>query len=204
MAASNPGFEKTVIVKPAETGTGYMGGVRFVGGRYGETMKLAPKEKVALMRKDISRLQETGQIPAGWKVRIRTDDYREGWVARVTVETSEACETIPSYDEFGDAENGSPVKRAGIALLGSLGGHCTRETYEARRGELQGKINGHRHAGYDVIPGYGSVLAKTPEATQAEKTIRAACEQYIFSDTNPMVDYFDTDGHVTIEMRQHA
>lgn len=188
------------IIEPADIGVGYMGGSLFVGGKNETTKRLQPKEKVALMRKDIKRLQKMGLIPADWKVRIRTDGYLGNWTACVTVETCRPFESVPSYEEFHDAKAGSPTKRAGIAVMESLGGSCTRSTYEQKRKELREDI---RNGWSGVIrTRWGDsrcVMAKTVETVEAENTIRAACAQYTYSDTNAMVDYFDTDGYVRID-----
>lgn len=194
------GNETELTIKPGKPCEGYRGGIAWSGGKYEETKTLAPKEKVALMRKDIKQLQKEGRIPADWKVRISTGNFSGNWAACVSIETCRPFEEIPSYDNRSD---NAFIRYARTAIIESCGGSCTREEYEAKRKELQEHIS---NGGSPYLParfgGSLCVVAKSVETIEAENTIKAACEQYTYSDTDPMLDYFNTDGYITISIEQ--
>ena len=176
----------TVIKPPVHNdNNGYMGGHRFVGGKYYETSKLPMKEVAKLMRADVKALKQNSAVPKDWKVSIRQQNWSmaTGYDVRVSApkDSPTPAYRTPTFDDYMHNDSVSTWMKDDMKEDGLDTSHLTEESYNAFINDYNAKN-----------PNSDKYRIMTDDAKNAMDEIEAALSQYGSSDTNGMVDYFNS------------
>jgi hypothetical protein len=178
------------IVKPPanDDNDGYMGGHRFIGGKYDETHMLPNKEVAKLIRSDVKALKKNSSIPSDWKVSVKTVTYSGGMHYDINISVPEDSGTplyrTPTFDDYthGTASGriADDIRKDGI------------DPYNTSENEYNAFMNRHKDNQYRVL---------TDDARHARDAVQEVADQYKMSDVNDMVDYSSV--HRSSDVRIH-
>jgi hypothetical protein len=166
------------ITKPPvhNDNNGYMGGHRFLGGKYSETHMLPNKEVAKLIRSDIKSLKSNSSMPSDWKVSVKTVTYSGGMHYDINVSVPEDSGTplyrTPTFDDYQSITDGGirmDMKKEGI------------DPNNINENEYNAFMNRHKDTQYSVL---------TDDARHTRDAVQEVADQYKMSDVNGMVDYF--------------
>jgi hypothetical protein len=166
------------IVKPPanDDNDGYMGGHRFIGGKYDETHMLPHKEVAKLIRSDVKALKKNSSMPADWKVSVKTVTYAGGMHYDISISVPEDSGVpvyrTPTFDDYthGNASGSiaDDIRKDGI------------DPYNTGENEYNAFMNRHKDNQYRVL---------TDDARHTRDAVQEVADQYKMSDVNGMVDY---------------
>jgi hypothetical protein len=166
------------VVKPPvhNDNNGYMGGHRFIGGKYDETHMLAHKDVAKLIRSDVKALKKNSSMPDDWKVSVKTVTYAGGMHYDINISVPEDSGTplyrTPTFDDYAHGNvSGSiadDIRKDGI------------DPYNTGENEYNAFMNRHKDNQYRVL---------TDDARHARDAVQEVADQYKMSDVNDMVDY---------------
>lgn len=186
------------IIKPSVKSEGYMGSTAITGGKYDASR--SPAENAKLMRADIKALQKNGELPKDWKIGVRTNTSSMNWNAHVTIQLpeGESSTYVPTHAEYLAADKEDriigPEHKACQGIIENHGGSISTEEWD----ETARLINQKIRNGEQLAAAEQACVIETPQVRNAKKLCQRVGEQYTYQNNNAMVDYFDTDGYITV------
>ena len=187
------------IIKPSVKSEGYMGSTAITGGKYDASR--SPAENAKLMRADIKALQKNGQLPKDWKIGVRTSTGSASWRARFTIQLpeGESSTYVPTHAEYMAADSEDriigPEHRAGRGIIEAHGGSASSDEWDETARRINQKIQNNEQLTVEEQ----ACVIETPKVRNAKKLCQQVGDQYTYQNNNAMVDYFDTDGYVTVQ-----
>lgn len=187
------------IIKPSVKSEGYMGSTAITGGKYDASR--SPAENAKLMRADIKALQKNGQLPKDWKIGVRTSTGSASWRARFTIQLpeGESSTYVPTHAEYMAADSEDriigPEHRAGRGIIEAHGGSASSDEWDETARRINQKIQNNEQLTVEEQ----ACVIETPKVRNAKKLCQQVGDQYTYQNNNAMVDYFNTDGYVTVQ-----
>ena len=188
-----PEYHPTIA--PTALSTGYMGSIARTGGKFDASRR--PAETAKLMRADLKQFQKAGILPRDYKFSVRKKEWSMGWGATITITLPEGehryhVPTQAEYHAMPLAERTGRDRGAADRLLEKYGS----DGWDAAAERLNRKIDNNER----LTPDEYDYCIESQKVRQAKKTCKKIAEQYTHDGSNSMVDYFDIDGYVDVDV----
>lgn len=123
--------------------------------------------------------------------------------------TSKHCRRTVNFQKIGRSESeqvqvpqvGSedriigPEHRAGRGIIEAHGGSASSDEWDETARRINQKIQNNEQLTVEEQ----ACVIETPKVRNAKKLCQQVGDQYTYQNNNAMVDYFDTDGYVTVQ-----
>ena len=201
---SNPNnIDKSIVIAGSKHAPGYMGAVAVTGGKYDASR--TPAENVKLMRSDLKALQKNGELPKDYKISLRKGGNAYAWSANFTIQLpeNESPYYVPTYAEYEKATSEErligPEHRAAQGIIESHGGSISHEDWDKVANHINRKIRNKESLTGDEQ----RCVIETPKVRHAKDLCRKIGAQYTYDGSNPMVDYYDSDGLINVNIKSN-
>ena len=88
-----------------------------------------------------------------------------------------------------------PEHRAGRGIIEAHGGSASSDEWDETARRINQKIQNNEQLTVEEQ----ACVIETPKVRNAKKLCQQVGDQYTYQNNNAMVDYFDTDGYVTVQ-----
>lgn len=106
---------------------------------------------------------------------------------------------MPTHAEYMAADSEDriigPEHRAGRGIIEAHGGSASSDEWD----ETARRINQKNQNNEQLTVEEQACVIETPKVRNAKKLCQQVGDQYTYQNNNAMVDYFNTDGYVTVQ-----
>lgn len=106
---------------------------------------------------------------------------------------------VPTHAEYMAADSEDriigPEHRAGRGIIEAHGGSASSDEWDETARRINQKIQNNEQLTVEEQ----ACVIETPKVRNAKKLCQQVGDQYTYQNNNAMVDYFDTDGYVTVQ-----
>lgn len=111
----------------------------------------------------------------------------------------ESSTYVPTHAEYMAADSEDriigPEHRAGRGIIEAHGGSASSDEWDETARRINQKIQNNEQLTVEEQ----ACVIETPKVRNAKKLCQQVGDQYTYQNNNAMVDYFDTDGYVTVQ-----